>query len=311
MEEMIVFADLHLHTNCSDGKLSVAETIKLAKENRIEFLSITDHDSVDGVKKAIQISQECSIECVSGVELSCRNESTNISFPQDISIHILAYNVDCDNKELRSYLRKYHSKRRIILSTLIQELTENGFDIKYKDISVIAGTQMRIQDIINHVNSSFMPKENKRKCIDIANSYYHRLFLLDSPLNDALSLIKQAGGLAVIAHAFYSYRDYDVIENSHGQVENLLDYLYELGIDGIEAYYLKFSHDQNQYLLNVALERNLLITAGSDFHGTPLRKDMLNYEIEPLRRTIKLMSDINKYKNEKLATEYMQDNKRL
>ena len=161
-----MLTDFHLHTNYSDGKLSVRDTISIAKQKKLKMISVTDHDSVGGIKEAIEVSRNFDMICISGLELSCRNDDTNIKFPQDISIHILAYNLDYDKKELREYLNKYHSERKRILLELITDLSNYGFDVRYEDISVIAGCQMRIQDIINHINSSFGCKIKKEKYIE-------------------------------------------------------------------------------------------------------------------------------------------------
>lgn len=290
-----MYADLHLHTKYSDGKLSVSDTIGVANDKGISILSITDHDSVDGVEEAIQQSQLLGINCISGLELSCRNENTEISFPDDISIHLLAYNIDYENHQLLSYLKHYHSKRKGILLSLIDELINEGFDAKYDDIYIISGTQMRIQDIINHINSSFAYKEKRERLLTIANGYYKRLFSIDCTLENAIKLIKNAGGLPVLAHAFYSYKDYDIIENNQEEVYSLLDYLCELGIQGIEVFYSRFSDIQTKWLLQEARSRNLEITVGSDFHGTPSRKDMMNYEIAEIAHSVGKLLEINRY----------------
>lgn len=107
-----MYADLHLHTNHSDGKLSVSDTVRTAFEKGISTISITDHDSITGVEDAIFLSKQLGINCISGLELSCRNENVKISFPGDISIHLLAYNIDYENPKLLSYLAYYHSERK-------------------------------------------------------------------------------------------------------------------------------------------------------------------------------------------------------
>ena len=287
--------DLHIHTNNSDGKLSVTDTIKIAAEHGINLLSITDHDSLGGVSKALHLARSHDITCISGLELSCRNENSEVPFPQDISVHILGYNIDYKDKAILSHLKKYHSRRKQVLTELIDELSESGFDAKYQDIYVIAGTQMRIQDVLNHINSSFMWKKKKDQLTEIANSYYGKLFALDTPLSDAIKLIKDAGGIPVLAHGFFSYRDYDIIKNTTTDLSALIDYLCELGIEGLEVYYSRFKQQQIDWMLNEAVKRNLIITAGSDFHGTPLRKNMINYEIGQLTDTINLLESVNRY----------------
>lgn len=295
-----MIVDLHLHTDCSDGKLSIEDTLKVAINNQISLISVTDHDSLSGLEKVISLSHSYGINCVSGIELSCRNDNIDIAFPQDISIHILGYNIDYDNKELNSYIKQYHLQRRQILSMLIKELSENGFDIKYENIFVIAGNQMRIQDIVNYINSSFISKKEKKYLMKIANTYYEKLFMIDTPLCDAIELIKGAGGIPVLAHAFFSYHDYDIVYNSKKDILVLLDYLCSLKISGLEVFYSRFNKLQIDFLLTEAKKRNLIVTAGSDFHGTPHRKDMINYEICTMQKTIEFLLKENRYQNEKV-----------
>lgn len=290
-----MFTDLHLHTKYSDGKLSVNDTINIAKDKNIEMLSITDHDSVGGVKEAIDISRIFNITCISGMELSCRNENKKVLFPQDISIHLLSYNLDYENEFIKSYLKQYHFQRYKILLDLIKELSANDFDVKYEEIPVIAGSQMRVQDIINYINSSFCSKKKKDKLINIANGYYTNLFNEDCTLSNAIKIIKHAGGIPVLAHAFFSYKDYNVIKNDKDSVLSLIKYLYELGLEGIEVFYSKFDKMQTEWLLKIAKDNNLMITAGSDFHGTPLRKVMIDYDIGQLNGTIRKLQSINRY----------------
>ena len=291
-----MFADMHLHTKHSDGKFNVNDTVKIAKEKNIKVISITDHDCIDGVEQAINISRNLDMTCISGLELSCRNDNEKILFPKDISIHILAYNLDYEKEELQKYLQKYHFDRKQILFDLITDLSSQGFDVKYEDISVIAGCQMRIQDIINHINSSFESKVKKEKYVQMANSYYTKLFERDCVLSEAIKIIKKAGGIPVLAHAFFSYKDYDVITNSKDDVLALINYLYELGIEGIEVFYSRFNKAQTEWLLEIAQKNCLMITAGSDFHGSPLRKGMMDYEIEQIKDTTKTLVSINRYK---------------
>ena len=154
---------------------------------------------------------------------------------------------------------------------------------------------MRIQDVINHINSSFAYKEKRDHLLTIANSYYKKLFSIDCTLENAIRLIKNAGGFPVLAHAFFSYKDYDVIKNEQKEVYSLLDYLCELGIQGIEVFYSRFSDIQTKWLLREARSRNLEITVGSDFHGTPSRKKMMNYEIDEIAGSIGKLLEINRY----------------
>ena len=290
-----MFTDLHIHTLHSDGKLGVKETIDIAHARNIKTLSITDHDSIAGVGEAIGYSKSLGISCISGIELSCRNELSCVAFPQDVSIHILAYNIDYNHEELFNTLNQYHAIRKQILRELLQHLIKNDLDINYEDIYIVAGNQMRIQDVVNHINSCFMSHDKKEQCIAIAEGYYPKLFFQDYSLQRALQLIKNAGGLSVLAHPFFSYRDYDIEQNSFQNVSNLLDCLCDMGLDGIEAFYPTFTIGQSNFLYEEARNRDLFLTAGSDFHGTALRKTMMDFKIEQIAETVSLLNDVNRY----------------
>lgn len=290
-----MYVDLHMHTKHSDGKLDVRETINTAYNKNIGMISITDHDSIGGVKEAIEYSKSLHIKCISGIELSCRNDNLMLDFPQDVSVHLLGYNIDYNCSSLVNHLSKYQKKREAIILKVLNELRNNDFDIKYDDIHIISGNQMRIQDIINHINHKNLDEIKKDKLLSIVRGYYFDLFSQDSSLEHAINLIKNSGGLSVLAHAFFSYRDYQVENNSQYHILNLLDYLYSIGLDGIEAFYPRYSQEQSVFLQTEAIKRGMFVTAGSDFHGTEKRKAMMNYDIKQIERTVCMFNEIGRY----------------
>ena len=179
---------------------------------------------------------------------------------------------------------------------MLHILVVNDLNINYKKIDVIAGKQMRVQDIINYISSHPICSKKKQLYINIAKRYYLKLLYEDCPLQMAIKLIKNSGGISVLAHPFFSYRDYDVEFNSRSSVINLLDYLCDLGLDGIEAFYPKNTNEQTNFLQNEAQKRKLFVTAGSDFHGTTLRQQMMDYNIADIEETTKYLLKVNHYK---------------
>lgn len=278
-----MLVDLHVHTNQSDGKLSVEETMQIAYESKLDMLAITDHDSIFAIPKAQMIAKNLGIHLISGVELSCRNDNHNVNFPLDLSIHILGYNIKYKDAEFNRVLENYHFQRKKELSDLIKNLNKKGLEIEYDNIFVIAGTQMRIQDIVNHINTYSLDRKQKEKYISYAESYYQDVFRIDFEVHDAIQMIRELGGTAIWAHPFFSYKDYDIKINSKQKIDALLDRMCDLGLDGIETYYMRHSSEQVLYLEYQAKKRGLLSTAGSDFHGYPPRNRMLKQEIPEIQ----------------------------
>ena len=281
-KEVYLLVDFHIHTNYSDGKLSVDETMRVAYENKLSKIAITDHDSVLAIPRAQELALQYGIDFVPGIELSSRNDNGKINFPLDISIHILGYKINHKNTKLLEILKSYHSERKIILDNLIQKLNRNGLEIVYEDIYVIAGTQMRVQDIINHINTFFLDHKQKDYYISTAQSYYREISLIDFKVRDAIDLIKYSGGVSVWAHPFSSYKDYEIQLNSKEKILTILDKMCVLGLDGIEAMYLQYTDEQVTYLEKLAKERGLFITIGSDFHGKPPRNKMCSFETKKI-----------------------------
>jgi len=272
-----LLVDLHIHTDNSDGKLSVDETMKVAHKNTLSVISITDHDSVSAIPRAKELALQYGIKFVPGIELSSRNGDERIDFPSDVSIHILGYNIRHEDIKLSKILEAYHNKRKAILYDLIRQLNNNGLELEYDDIFVIAGTQMRVQDVVNHINTYFLEHKQKECCLKIARSYYDEIFSVDFKVRDAIELIKYLGGVTVWAHPFSSYKDYEIRINDKEKILILLDKMCALGLDGIEAIYSQYTDDQISYLEKLAEKRGLFITIGSDFHGKPPRNKMCSF----------------------------------
>ncbi|MBI1939037.1 MAG: PHP domain-containing protein [Ignavibacteriales bacterium] len=240
--------DLHMHTAHSDGAYPPIELVKRSKEAGLSTISITDHDSVNGINEAIIYGKEIGVEVIPGVEISTDLE--------DKEIHLLAYFIDIENEELRKYLIFFRDERFHRAKRIVQKLRKLGLHITLDD--VLAQAQ----------NSSIGRPHVAYALVDlgIISNYYEAFdkFIGDngpayerkihvSP-QSALKLINDAGGLSIIAHPGY-------------MKESILINLIKAGVDGIEVIHPSHNENQIKFYKGIVNQYCLLATGGSDFHG--------------------------------------------
>ena len=242
-----MLADLHAHTNNSDGLYSTEEVLELAYQKGLDIVAITDHDCIDGNMVAINYSK---VFALCGVELSTRHNGE--------SIHILGYfkNRDYKQKELKDFLDHQKRVREERAKKIISLLKENfKIEITYEDLlrnsdGVIA--RPHIAKTIIEAGYQYTKDEIFAKMIGEGCPAYVPSTIMET--KDGIELLKRNNCLVVLAHPV-------LIKKTSVQ------YFIDLGIDGIEAIYPKNTKDDTLYLKELAVINNLLITAGSDFHG--------------------------------------------
>ncbi|WP_139490133.1 PHP domain-containing protein [Brevibacillus dissolubilis] len=248
---MEIKADLHSHTVASDGSCQPAENVRIAKEQGLAALAITDHDTVAGVAEAIEAGKELGIEVIPGVEISTAAKG------QDI--HVLGYFVPYDQESFREKLTGLRDVRHQRNIQLIKRLNELGVEITLEDVyRRKTGPDKNIGR--PHIAEELMEKgyvesvaEAFDKYLGKTGSAYVNVERI-SP-QQAIDLIKKSGGAAVLAHPGL-YDDDEL-------VEELIVY----GLDGIEAYHPDNSPEQVKEYERLADEYGLIRTGGSDFHG--------------------------------------------
>jgi predicted metal-dependent phosphoesterase TrpH len=240
--------DLHTHTNLSDGAYSPTELVKKAYERGLNIISITDHDSVNGIKEAISVGKNLGVEVISGLEIS-----TDLD---DNEIHLLAYFIDIDNEELQKYLSFFRDERFHRAKRIVQKLQKLGLPVTIDDVIArsknsavgrphIAYTLVDL-GIIQNYQQAF------EKYIGDRGPAFERKIHI-SP-QSALKLINDAGGLSFIAHPGF-------------MKENLLLNLIKAGVDGIECIHPSHSENQVQFYRGIVNQYCILESGGSDFHG--------------------------------------------
>jgi predicted metal-dependent phosphoesterase TrpH len=244
--------DLHLHTIHSDGALTVEALLSLALSKNISCVSITDHDTFGAYATAPKVAESLGVELIAGIEIS--------SVDKERDIHILGYFCDTQNAEFLAALKIQHESRKERVRIILGKLKKLGINISYEQVE-------------RHSNGVIIGRPHIASAM-IANKYvssFHEAFDLYlktsapaySPLigfepEKAISLIKGAGGLAVMAHPEYTNAD------------DLIPHLVECGIKGIEVYNYKTTKNIKKYK-KIAKAYGLVETGGSDFHeGTSL-----------------------------------------
>ncbi len=240
--------DLHMHSFYSDGFHSPEKLIDRANVQGIKILSITDHDSVNGIHEAIDYASKLGIEVIPGVEIS-----TDI---RDTEVHILGYFVDPKNNDLEHYLNFFREERVKRAIRMVKKLNIIGLNITIDDVLVFAKNSAIGRP---HVAQALLAKGQVKSFFEAFYKYignhapaYERKVHL-SP-QSAFKIISDAGGLSFIAHP-------------GNMPEILIKELIDAGVDGIEVIHPSHSPEQVRFYRGVVNEYFLLESGGSDFHG--------------------------------------------
>lgn len=245
---MSVRVDLHMHSKYSDGQHTPEELILKVKEAEIDVISITDHDTVDGIFEAIEIGKMSGVEVIPGLEIS--------SDIRDREVHILAYFFDPANKELGEYLKFFRAERIKRAIRIIEKLNTLGLHLTIDDVmsiaknSVVGRPHIAKAMVLKGLVSNYF--EAFSKYIGNGCPAYERKVHV-SP-RSAVKIISDAGGLSFIAHP--------------GPLpDNIMIELIEAGLDGIEVIHPSHLPHQVKHYRGVVNEYFLLESGGSDFHG--------------------------------------------
>ena len=248
--------DLHTHTNCSDGTDSPRELVNKAIVQGLEILGITDHDTTSGWQEATD-SLRGSLKLVLGSEISCLTTD-------GISVHMLGLLFDPNHVEMQQVLEETRDGRLPRMRKMIEKMRAEGMDISIEDVknAMPIGATMGRPHLADALVEKKIVKSRDEAFVDLLHneSRFYVSHAAPTPV-EAISLIKRAGGVAVIAHPFASLR---------GQVlkaENFAD-LVAAGLNGIEVDHRDQNPDERGMLRTIAQELDLVVTGSSDYHGT-------------------------------------------
>jgi 3',5'-nucleoside bisphosphate phosphatase len=249
-------ADLHIHSNFSDGLLSPEEIVRKARDAGLTVIAITDHDTVDGIGPAIAEGEKVGVKVIPGIEFTTDTK--------DNEIHVLGYYIDYKAQWLQQLLLKIREDRKNRIYKIVDKLKEQGVDISAQEVLALAengsaGRPHVARMLIQKGIVKNIPEAFNRFLVRGAPAYIPHFRLTPS---EAVQTIVKAGGIPVYAHPAVSNSD------------EIIPELMANGLAGIEVFYGKHSDAQVKHYRALAEKYGLLMTGGSDFHGFGTGRDV-------------------------------------
>lgn len=246
--------DLHVHTTESDGSLSVSEVMRFAFEQKIRMLSLTDHETTNGVNEAIRLGKKYDVSIIPGVEL--------VTAYQGREVHLLGYFTEesVNNTTLQARLKELRLQRTALAYDMVKRLQQDGFTLKWAEVENVASPEGAISK--GHIMRALYEHENGNLHWPTIASYFQPqgiayLPFLDHPFQEAVELICDCGGVPVLAHP-------GLLKNPQMVLE-LLEFR-PIGLEVYYGYWEKRTSLITEYE-KLAREKALFATGGSDFHG--------------------------------------------
>jgi len=268
------FADLHLHTFFSDGTFTPEELVERASKLGFAAIALTDHDTVEGCERAATACAAAQMEFISGTELTAEHADTEV--------HILAYLVDTQNQTLLTRIAGFQSVRQNRIREMVAALNKLGIPLKAESVFALANCKSPGRP---HVARALV----KEKLIGNLDEAFERYLKKGRPAwvpktkmsaLEAVELIHQAGGLAVMAHPGLNRTD------------EIIPDLVDAGLDGIECFHTKHSTTMAGRYLEIADKFHLLVTGGSDCHGFSKNRPIIGTVKLPYEHVEKLKAKV-------------------
>ena len=250
--------DLHAHTNASDGTYSPEELIDYAHEKGLSAIAVTDHDTLEGILPArVHARQYTDLEVIPGIEFSTNSDICK----QDI--HILGYYLDLEDHVFTEKLDHIVRSRLDRNQRMIEKMQSGGLDITMDDVHATSddGVITRAHFAKAMENTGIVKKMSHAfdKYIGNGKKFYIEREKVTQKM--AIEMILANGGVPVLAHpVLYGMN----LKSLNALVAELVGY----GLKGIEGIYTTYKTHETRYIADIAKEHGLIITGGSDFHGS-------------------------------------------
>ena len=267
--------DLHLHTLASDGRLSPTELIQLVANQGLETISITDHDSTEGLAEAYEAAKKFPyMRIIPGIEMSA-------DIPGD-EVHVLGYFLDYHDVEFQETLTELRRGRVGRAQVMVEKLVALGKPVEWERVLHFAGdgTVGRPHIALAMVEAGYFkePKEAFEEYLgNDGLAYYDRPKLNPT---ESVAMIRKVGGVPVLAHPTFM-----------NDMEAGIASLKKEGLVGMEVYYAQYDDDTVRHLARLAREYDLIPCGGSDYHGLGNTGEPLPGTLGPPEETVKLLED--------------------
>jgi predicted metal-dependent phosphoesterase TrpH len=269
--------DLHIHSKSSDGKFTVAEIVEEAKTRNIDFLAITDHDSIDCQTQAIAQAEKAGVRYVTGVELNVTFSHPKYHEGKVVSLDFLGYQFNSHNEALKSKLVTMANYREERAAKILDNL-----NAEFKKEKIAALTKDDLRQIEESVDGSlgrphiadYLVKKLIVKTRQEAFDKY--LVKCDAPkfplyLEEASKLIRGAGGKLVLAHPNDPHgTSLSALTKVLGKQTEIVKEKMLPYIDGVECWHSRSSPETTNHYVAFAKEKGIMMTGGSDCHQKPI-----------------------------------------
>ncbi|WP_329385391.1 PHP domain-containing protein [Anaerofustis butyriciformans] len=245
--------DFHIHTNASDGSWDSEEAVINIKKAGVKYCAISDHDSISNVKLAEYIAKQEGINLIRATEICSKS--------YDKEVHILGYDIDIDDIDLTYTMTRTKRVRQNRDTRII-----NWCAKRYDNVSLEEYNIYKMQEMAGLPIMNYLAEKNVCKGIEPFNAIKAQVpvpkeeDLLSS--EEIIAAIKKAGGVAVLAHPSYYFP-------GNVMPKDMLENYLSMGIDGIECYstYNPLK-EQNEYYFDFCKKHDLIVSGGSDCHGS-------------------------------------------
>lgn len=247
--------DLHIHTTASDGTMDPVQIVNMAAAAGVKTIALADHETTSGYVTAFEEAQKFGINVLPAVEL--------LTYYKGHEVHLLGYLQSPDNRYLQNQLAELRHRRTISSKATVKKLIEYGFKINWNDIISQAKSDITVSK--GHIMRALREAgyiQNREEAMVFIKKYLNRdglaYIVHEFAFEDGVKLITEAGGLPVLAHPGLIWND------------DIVNELCDKGIKGMEVFYYYFGPHREEFIQNynnLATDKKLLKTGGTDYHG--------------------------------------------
>ncbi|KAF0220067.1 MAG: phosphotransferase domain-containing [Geobacteraceae bacterium] len=250
------YIDLHIHSCHSDGLHTPTELVEMAAAKGLKAIAIADHDSVAGIDEAVEAGNRLGVEVIPAVELS-------VEFKHYHDVHLLGYCIDHNDTDFQEKLAEFRRRRNARGEAIVERIngrlsSEKKGSISYEEVLAAADGALgrpHIARILIDKGFARNLQDAFRKYLDPCN--VPKLYF---PMADALAEIRRIKGVSVLAHP-------PSITEDRTTLRNIIHELAAMGLDGLEVFNNMCYNDDMIFFESVAMQLELVMTGGSDFHG--------------------------------------------
>lgn len=260
-------ADLHMHSTASDGQYEPEEVVALAHAAGTELMALTDHDNANGVLRAAHAAQALGMQLIPGVEMGCSCGAIR-------EIHILGYGIDPTHEAFAAHTRRMIARREARAEEIVRKLCEAG-----KPISMDRVREMGTGVVSRtHISRALVEAGHAANVKEAFDRYIRpgRCAYVPRPefrVAEAVALIQEVGGVAVLAHPME-------MGLSEMNIEALVHEWKGQGLAGIEVYHPSAGNNKIPFLDGLARREGMLVTGGCDFHGERINEKRMRQGLE-------------------------------